>query len=103
MSWYPRRMPAKTCLVTVTDIRGVLHTARVEADSLFEAAVLGFAALKKDGWAGDAGPATRLEVAVQAPTITHIVTVQQLERWLAGGSISPNEQVRKQKLKELLT
>lgn len=95
-------MPAKTCLVTVTDIRGVLHSAKVEADSLFEAAVLGLSALKKDGWAGEAGPATRLEVSIQAPLVTHVVTVQQIQRWLDGASISPNEQVRKQKLKELM-
>src|SRR4051812_38143214 len=95
-------MAGKTCLVTVTDVRGVLHTARVEAESLFEAAVLGLAALKRDGWAGDAGPATKLEVAVQAPLLTHVVTVQQLQRWLDGAALSPNEAVRKNKLKEML-
>jgi hypothetical protein len=37
-------VPAKTCLVTVVDIRGVRHTAEVMSETLFEAAVLGLRA-----------------------------------------------------------
>lgn len=96
-------MAARTCLVTVTDMRGIKHVAEVTADTLFEAAVLGLAALKSDEWNGEIGPSTRLEIRVQAPATTHVLSVQQIERWLDGGAKSPNEQVRKRKLKEMLS
>jgi hypothetical protein len=32
----------------------------------------------------------------------HTLSVQQIKRWLDGASISPNEMVRKQKLKAML-
>ena len=89
-------------MVTVTDIRGVRHTAEVTAESLYEAAAMGLAALKREGWSGQVGPATRIEVRVQEPVITHQLTVQQIERWLEGATINPNETIKKQKLKALL-
>jgi hypothetical protein len=48
------------------------------------------------------GPATRLDVQVQTPAVRHEVTVQQIQRWLEGASISPNEMLRKAKLKAML-
>jgi hypothetical protein len=42
---------AETCLVTVTDVRGIRHTVEVQAESLFEAAAL--------------------EVRVHEPAVTH--------------------------------
>ena len=48
------------------------------------------------------GPATRLDVQVNTPAVRHEVTVQQIQRWLKGASISPNEMVRKAKLKAML-
>lgn len=95
-------MPPKTCLVTVTDVRGVRHSVEVVAGSLFEAGVLGLSALKGDAWTEDIGPATRLEVQVQEPAVKHTLSVLQIKRWLDGASISPNEMVRKQKLKAML-
>jgi hypothetical protein len=89
-------------MVTVIDIRGVRHTAEVTAESLYEAAALGLAALKRDGWSGQVGPATRIDVRVQEPIITHQITVQQIERWLEGATINPSETIKKQKLKALL-
>jgi hypothetical protein len=96
-------VPARACLVTVTDIRGVRHTADVTAESLYEAAALGLAALKHDGWNGQMGPATRIDVRVQEPAITHQLTVQQIERWLDGATVNPTETLKKQKLRSLLS
>lgn len=92
----------KSCRVSVTDPRGVSHTVEVTAESLFEAAAAGLAVLKKDGWTDPVGGATRLQVQVQEPAVTHTVTVLQLERWLNGATSSPNETVRKKRLRELL-
>jgi hypothetical protein len=58
--------------------------------------------LRDDGWVDTPGPATRLEVQVKAPAVKHEVTVQQIQRWLEGASISPNEMVKKAKLKSML-
>ena len=95
-------MPPKTCTVAVTDARGSRHSVDVLAESLFEAAALGLKLLCDDGWMDQPGPATRLEVQVKAPTVKHEVTVLQVQRWLEGASISPNEMVKKAKLKSIL-
>lgn len=78
------------------------HSAEVEAETLYEAGVRGLAVLKRDEWNGEIGPMTRLEVRVEAPATVHVLTVQQIQRWLEGASKSPNEEVRKRKLKEML-
>jgi hypothetical protein len=95
-------MAPRTCLVSLTDLRGTKHTVEVNADSLYEAAALGLSHLKKNAWVPKPGPATMLEVEVREPTVRHQVSVQQLTRWVDGASTSPNEQVTKQKLKAML-
>ena len=75
-------MSTKDCLVTVTAFRGIKHTVDVTAESLFEAAILGLAALRKDGWTDGIGRSTMLEVQIQAPVVTHKMSIDQLHRWL---------------------
>ena len=48
------------------DLRGIRHVAEVNADSLFEAAVLALRAFKASGWTEGIGPATRVEVEVRS-------------------------------------
>jgi len=96
-------MPLQTCSVTLTDARGIRHTVDVTAESLFEAAGLGLAALKKDGWTDPIAPATKLEVEVRHPAVRHSVSVLQIQRWLQGATISPNERVTKDRLTRLLS
>ena len=96
-----RAVPPKTCLVTVVDVRGVRHTAEVMSETLFEAAVLGLRALKRDGWMGQVGPATRLEVEVKEPTVTHALSIRQIERWLESSG-TPSEQMKKARLRDLI-
>ncbi len=43
-----------------------------------------------------------LDVSVHEPTVTHTLTVKQLERWLESGPNSPAEMLKKQRPKELL-
>jgi hypothetical protein len=74
----------------------------VQAETLYEAAVLAVAALKGDGWTGPMGPAMRLDVQVQSPVVTHSISLQQVQRWLEGATGSPSDRVRKDKLKALL-
>jgi hypothetical protein len=44
-----------------------------------------------------------LEIQVPRPVITHTVTVQQLERWANGSAVNPEERIRKDQLKALLS
>ena len=95
-------MPVQTCGVSFVDSRGVRHTVDVLAESLFEAAALGLAAFKKDGWTDPVGPATKIEVEVRTPAVRHSVSILQVQRWLQGATPSPNERVLKERLKALL-
>jgi hypothetical protein len=61
-------MSPPVCSVTMTDLRGIRHTAALTAASLFEAALLALQAFGSvGGWAR--GAATRLEVEVRTATI----------------------------------
>jgi hypothetical protein len=61
------------CRVSFTDGGGITHTVSVSASSLYEAAARALAEFEKYGFAVMiAGPGTRLTVAVEAPTTTHV-------------------------------
>jgi hypothetical protein len=99
-----RRLPIamKTCTVTFSGPSGVRHSVEVSADSLYEAAIVGFSLLKNDGWVDPIASGTRLEIQVRHPATTHSVSLAQLRRWVEGIAVSPGETLRKRKLKELL-
>jgi hypothetical protein len=48
------------------------------------------------------GPATQLRIRAKAPEEEHTISVGNVLAWLDGGARSPNEQVRKNLLKERL-
>jgi hypothetical protein len=48
------------------------------------------------------GEATQLRIRVRVPEEEHTVSVGRVLSWLDGGTRSPNEQVRKNQLKERL-
>jgi hypothetical protein len=95
-------MGVKACSVSFTDVRGITHTAEVEAESLYEAAVQGIRRLNQDPWLERIGPGTKLEIEIREPSAKHAITVEQVERWLAGATKSPTEATKKAKLKLLL-
>jgi len=95
-------MPVKLCVVSFADVRGIRHSVEVEAESLYEAAVQGIRRLNQDPWIERIGPGTMLQVEVREPSATHSITVEQVERWLAGVTKNPTEATKKAKLKLLL-
>lgn len=95
-------MSLKACAVSFTDVRGIKHTADVEAESLYEAAVQGIRRLNHDPWIERIGPGTKLEIDVREPAVKHALSVEQVERWLAGATKNPTEATKKAKLKLLL-
>jgi hypothetical protein len=69
----------------------------VHGKSLFEAAALGVAAFRQEGWAADALTANAvLRVEVHLPTIVHDM-LKAVERWLRSPSASPKEMTKKAK------
>jgi len=92
----------RICTVSFKSATGISHSVDVEAETLYEAAGLGLARLKKDGWIEGLGPGTRLEIAVREPSTIHCLSVQQLRRWIDGVTTSPAEVLRRARVKQLL-
>jgi hypothetical protein len=95
-------MPIRACRVRVASMSGVQHSVEVSADSLFEAAALGLGLLQRNGWVDALGPATRLEVEVSEPVVKHEVTVQQIQRWMDSTAVTPEDRVKKNRVRDLL-
>jgi hypothetical protein len=74
----------------------------VTAESIYEAAALGVSALKRDGWADAIAPGTELEIQVREPATCHRITIHQIRRWCDGVAVSPDETLKKRRLKQLL-
>lgn len=89
-------------MVSFVGPSGIRHSVEVAAESIYEAAALGVSALKNSGWADAIAPGTELEVQVRAPATRHRVTVQQICRWCDGVAVSPDETLKKRRLRQLL-
>jgi hypothetical protein len=96
-------MATMACTVSFTGPSGVCHSVGVSADSLYEAAIVGFSLLKQDGWVDPVARGTRFEIHVRHPATTHSVSLAQLRRWVEGIAVSPDETLKKRKLKALLS
>ena len=88
------------CVVSYLDIDGLRHSVEVDAESLFEAAVLGLSAFRKHEL--EPGAMTQLDVEVRT-SVTHTVTVRHVHDWLQRGVRTPKEAVLKERLRELMT
>ena len=88
-----------TCVVSYVDTSGIRHTIEVEAQSLYEAAVLAIKVFRQH----DCEPreANRLEIEVRS-SVVHTLTIRKIHDWLNGGAKTPKEAVIKERLRELL-
>jgi hypothetical protein len=87
------------CIVSYLDTSGIRHTVELEADGLYEAIVMGVAALREHDC--DPGDVCPIEVEVRK-TVKHSLTLRRVREWLQGASRSPKEAVIKERLRELL-
>jgi hypothetical protein len=94
-------MPLRTCTVSFQGVSGIRHSVDVEADSLYEAAVMAVARFRQDVWGEAIAPGTKLQVEVREPATSHSVTLAQVDKWLGTGG-SPYEVSKKAKLKMML-
>src|SRR5262249_37451835 len=95
------RWPAvvfRTGTVSFVGPSGVRHSVGVTAESVYEAAALGVSALNS-GWADAIAPGTELEIQVREPATSHRLTARQIQRWCDGTAVSPDETLRKRRLK----
>jgi hypothetical protein len=93
----------RNCVVKYVDNFGIEHAAKVEAESLFEAAVRGLHRLDSSFWAEDDG-FERMSVIVEVyeePT-THTVKIERLKHWIKTQRRHPREQAKKEELRKLL-
>jgi hypothetical protein len=87
------------CIVSYVDIEGLRHTVEVEAESLYEAAVLAIRTFRQHKC--EPGQVSKLEVEVRSSVI-HTITPRTIYDWLNGGAKSPKEAVMKERLRALL-
>ena len=96
-------MALRVCTVSFKDVRGITHGVDVEAESLYEAAVIGIQRLSEDPWGERIGVGAQIEVVVREPGSRHVLSLKQVERWLASAAANPLEATKKAKLKMILT
>jgi hypothetical protein len=94
-------VPLRICTVTFRGVSGIRHSLDVEAETLYEAAVMAVARFRKDIWGEAIVSGTALEVEVREPSAKHSLTLQQVEQWLARSG-TPYESSKKAKLKMML-
>jgi hypothetical protein len=87
------------CIVSFLDLDGIRHTVEIQADGLYEAAVLAFVNFKKHDF--QPGPNTAIEVEVKT-SITHTVTWSKVAEWLQRGVRTPKEAVLKERLRAMM-
>jgi hypothetical protein len=88
-----------TCVVSYLDTSGIRHSVEVDAQSLYEAAVMAIRIFREH----DCEPreANRLEIEVRS-SVLHTLTLRKIHDWLNGGAKTPKEAVMKEKLRALL-
>ena len=98
-----RRMSARSCRVTVTDLEGVEHTCTVTAGSLYEAVACGLVALRRQEWiAGIALEHGVVTVSVAEAPVEHNVKLQDFNRWVRKDGGSPRDVAQRGRVREIL-
>ncbi len=93
----------RNCVVKYVDSFGVEHAAKVEAESLFEAAVRGLHRLDSTFWTEeDVFDRMFVTVEVHEEPTTHTVKIDRLKQWIKSQGRHPREQAKKDELRKLL-
>lgn len=87
------------CIVSFVDLDGVRHSVEVQAEGLYEAAVIGLAGFRKHEL--EPGGLTELEIEVRS-SVKHTLSVTKVHEWLQRGVRTPREAVLKERLRALL-
>jgi hypothetical protein len=98
----PSRTAVPTFAMSFVDVRGIRHAVEVQAESLYEAAVLAVKAFRSDPWIERVGSATVFDVDVRELSTNHSLSLQHVERWLDGTTSSQLEASKKAKFNMLM-
>jgi hypothetical protein len=69
---------------------------------LYEAAAVALSVFRESDWADQIAPGTELRVTVKAPETTHSVTAAQIRRWCDGVAVSPDEVLKRNRVRALI-
>ena len=92
----------RACVVSFAGERGVRHSVEVTAETLYEAAAMALSIFRQSEWADEVGPGTELTVAVKNPETKHTVTAIQIRRWCDGVAVSPDEVLKRNRVRSLI-
>jgi len=93
----------RNCVVKYVDNFGAEHAVKVEAESLFEAAIRGLHRLDSTFWAeDDVFDRMSITVEVHEEPTTHTVKIERLKHWIKTQRRHPREQAKKEELRKLL-
>ncbi|HMI49903.1 MAG TPA: hypothetical protein VK525_00230 [Candidatus Saccharimonadales bacterium] len=92
----------RKCVVKHWDRSGIEHSITIQAESLYEAAVVGIARLRPANLGGANAFAHTVRVEIHEEPTVHCVDVKKLESWLRSPGKTPAEQARKNELRKLL-
>ena len=95
-------MAVRACTVSFVGPSGVRHSVDVTAESVYEAAALGLSLIRRDEWSDQIAPGTPIEITVREPATSHIVSLAQIRRWCDGIAVSPDEVLKRKRVKTLI-
>jgi hypothetical protein len=97
-------MPVQRCQVGYVDTGRVRHTVLVDAETVYEAAIRGLAALRHHPWCGPqvSQRGCILDVVPEGTSRVYRVTVDRLLKWLDSAGGRRGEFVQRYQLKRLL-
>jgi hypothetical protein len=74
-------MATTHCSVRFTDSESIVHTARVQAESLYEAVALAVAEFRQDELVPSPTPSTEFVIVVERPPVEHRIRLNQVSKW----------------------
>ena len=78
------------------------HSVEVTAETLYEAAAVALKRLKNDEWSESVAPGTPIDIQVREPPTTHTLTLSQIRRWCDGVAVSPDEVLKRNRVRALI-
>src|SRR5262249_13694238 len=99
----PERRTCRVCCPP-GGMRAIECWVWVEADSIYEAALLGYARLSQDGWLYDAddavNPYKSLVVELYPPGVCYQVSVRKMCEWMDREGGRPQDIIRRTRMRE---
>jgi hypothetical protein len=73
-------MAAARCCVSFEDPEGAIHSAHIQAESVYEAVAMAIAEFREDPLVSKPGPMTEFTVALERPLLEHRIRLNLVEK-----------------------